>query len=202
MEVNKFGLTGGIGSGKTYVSRLLEKEGFPIFNCDQAARKLMCEDVSLQSELSSLTGTPVITSSGELDKKIIGDYLFASPDHVRQVNALVHPLVRKTFLEWVDVQTSRSDSPKQWVGMECSILFEARFDDLVDFIISVYAPAEVRLQRVEQRDHLTSEQIKRRMARQLPEKDKLERSDFVIQNDGKLPLAPQLKRLKSILQAQ
>lgn len=204
MKVNKFGITGGIGSGKTYVSRLLKKRGFSIFNCDQAARELMLTDVSLQSDLSLLVGRSILTEYGTLDKTAIGNYLFASQEHVKKVDELVHPRVRKAFNAWVQEEEKKYKSPgrsltRQWVGMECSILFEAHFDDLVDFVISVYAPEDIRIKRVEERDGLTPEQVKSRIARQLPEGEKLKRSDFIIRNDGRDRIDTQLDELRSIL---
>lgn len=203
MTVNKFGITGGIGSGKTYVSRLLEQRGFAIFNCDCCAKDLMLNDHSLQEELSVLIGCPVLLEDGSLDKRAIGSYLFSSPEHVQQVNALVHPRVRKAFQKWVHDQERHGKNEdvlsERWVGMECSILFEAHFDDLVDFVISVYAPENVRLKRVEARDGLTAGQVEERIANQLPEGEKLKRSDFIIRNDGNDRIETQLDELRSIL---
>lgn len=203
MTMNKFGITGGIGSGKTYVSHLLARRGFSIFNCDDAARDLMQTDSLLQRDLSALIGRPILTEAGRLDKSVIGSYLFKSPEHIRQVNTLVHPLVRKQFLKWVKEKENKCKGKggltRQWVGLECSILFEAHFDDLVDFVISVYAPEDVRLKRVEQRDGLTKKQVEERIARQLPEGEKLKRSDFIIRNDGNDQLQTQLDELMSIL---
>lgn len=204
MKVNKFGITGGIGSGKTYISLLLEKRGFSIFNCDQTAKNLILKDVSLQADLSALIGRPVVTDAGELDKNVISAYLFSSEEHVKKVNGLVHPRVRKAFLKWVREEEkkrkiSAGNLTRQWVGMECSILFEAHFDDLVDFVISVYAPETVRLKRVEERDGLDAKQVESRIACQLPEGEKLKRSDFIIRNDGGDLIETQLDELRSIL---
>lgn len=207
MAMNKFGITGGIGSGKTYISHLLEKNGFSIFNCDEAARRLMLGDTSLQEELSSLIGAAVLKADGQLDKQLIGNFLFSSPEHVKAVNALVHPRVRQAFGDWaLEKETAiggvvgETDAlPRHWLGMECSILFESGFDDLVDFTISVYAPEAVRLQRVEQRDGLTARQVKARIAQQLPEEEKLKRSDFIFTNDGSSSVESQLLRLESAL---
>lgn len=203
--MNRFGITGGIGSGKTYVSRLLEQRGFSVFNCDTAARHLMLEDKTLQERLSDLLGEPALLATGQLNKKAIGNYLFASPEHVVQVNALVHPLVKDSFMQWVEWQEAHcreAGITGQWVGMECSILFESHFDVLVDVIGCVYAPENIRFQRVMKRDGLTMKQIEERMERQLPEADKLKRSDFVFHNDGREPLEPQLERFVNMLSSQ
>lgn len=208
MEMNKFGITGGIGSGKTYITRLLEQRGFPIFNCDRAAHQLMLEDPALQQELSSLIGAPVITKEGDIDKRVIGEYLFASPEHVQQVNALVHPRVREAFRQWcagqeqqLSLEAAGGDDRerKPWVGMECSILFESHFDDLVDFIACVYAPENIRLERVAQRDGLPRQVVVQRMKRQLPEAEKLKRADFIFYNDGRSSIALQLEKFESAL---
>lgn len=206
--MNRFGITGGIGSGKTYLSRLLEQRGFAIFNCDETARRLMLQDTTLQRDLSDLIGKPAVTPQGELDKQAIGAYLFASPDHIKQVNALVHPRVRTAFREWAERMEERqpadtaSPMARQWIGMECSILFESRFDSLVEFIISVYAPKVVRLKRVTERDGLTPRQVEERMARQWPEREKLRRSDFIFRNDGQHAAETQLQTLEAALHAR
>lgn len=205
--MNKFGITGGIGSGKTYVSHLLEKKGFSIFNCDEVARRLMLDDESLQEALSSLIGASVMTVDGGLDKQLIGNFLFSSSEHVKAVNALVHPRVREAFRRWSLEKASAMNNRREeedalshdWLGMECSILFESGFDDLVDFTISVYAPESFRLQRVEQRDGLTVRQVKARISQQLPEEEKLKRSDFIFFNDGISSIESQLNRLKQAL---
>lgn len=207
MEMNKFGITGGIGSGKTYISHLLEEKGFRIFNCDEVARRLMLENKALQRELSTLIGNSVLKADGQLDKQLIGRFLFASSKHVQAVNALVHPHVRQAFQMWAvgeeQALNERSENvdtlSRQWLGMECSILFESGFDELVDFTISVYAPEEIRLRRVEQRDGLTVQQVKERISRQLPEEEKLKRSDFVFFNDGASSIVSQLYRLEQAL---
>lgn len=208
--MNKFGITGGIGSGKTYVSRLLEQRGFAIFNCDTVARRLMSENSSLQKELSSLIGSPIMTDGGQLDKQVIGAYLFSSPEHINNVNALVHPRVREAFRLWCSQREQQLSSGEdgysdevtcQWIGMECSILFESHFDDLVDFIASVYASEDIRVQRVKQRDGLTRQQVLDRMKRQLPEEEKIKRSDFIFQNGEKCSVESQIEKFVSTLKS-
>lgn len=209
--MNKFGITGGIGSGKTYISHLLEERGFSIFNCDSAARELMLVNTELQEHLSLLIGKPVLTPAGTLDKKAIGTYLFASAENVARVNALVHPLVRDAFRNWVKqrqlsmaAQTGgdpdlEHNPVNKWAGMECSILFEAGFNDLVDVVACVTAPEKVRLERVEKRDGLTPAMVEQRIRQQWPEDEKSRRSDFIFNNDGVHALDSQVSDFINLL---
>ena len=197
--MNKFAITGGIGSGKSYVSKLLEEEGFPIFNCDLAAKHIMQSDQSLQADLQQLIGCPIILENGLLNKKAIGQYLFASENHQEAVNALIHPRVREYFTHWTLQATPYYIKDTPWVGMECALLFESKFNSLVDFIISVYAPESLRIKRVMSRDGLTEEAVRKRIGKQLPEEWKLSHSDFVFHNDVHTELSTQIKTLEEAL---
>ena len=195
MGVNRrFAITGGIGSGKSYVASLLRDLKFPVFDCDTSAKEIMSQNVQLQCRLSKLIGKSVLLPNGTLDKSAIAEYLFRSDDNQFNVNSLVHPLVEEAFELW----TNQFDSQTSWIGMESSILFESGFDVLVDFIITVFAPESLRLNRVVRRDGVTVEQVKERMSRQLSEEKKMERSQFIIYNDGQHDISSQLDNLLNI----
>ncbi len=199
LPMNKFALTGGIGAGKSYVSNLLAAEGFPIFNCDKVAKQLMQTDTTLQENLQQLIGRPVILDNGLLDKQAIGQYLFSSETHQKAVNALIHPRVRKAFTQWTLQVTPYYIKDTPWVGMECALLFESKFDSLVDFTISVSAPESLRIERVMQRDGLTEEAVRQRIGKQIPEEWKRTHSDFVFHNNYHADLSSQIKELKDAL---
>ena len=100
------GITGGIGSGKSYISSLLrEQMNVPVYDCDTEAKRLICEDDTIRQKLTELAGASVY-KNGELQKNVLADYLFASQQHVQQVNAIVHPAVRKDIGKWVKQQDS------------------------------------------------------------------------------------------------
>lgn len=192
----KIGITGGIGSGKSYVSRLLtEHYGIPVYNTDSEAKRLMLSDEGIRRRLTALLGKEVYKSDGTLNKPLLANYLFADSCHAGQINAIVHPQVKADFLKWADRQTGC-----EIVALESAILFESGFDNIVDKVVMVYAPVELRIRRVMLRDSTTEEKIRQRIVAQMDDKAKQERSDFIIFNDGSRPLNLQLDDLQETLE--
>jgi dephospho-CoA kinase len=185
----KMAITGGIGSGKSYVSRLLAQRGIPVYIADDEAKRLTATDPLIRSRLQALVGEEVYYADGRLNRALLAGYLFASAGHVQAVNAIIHPRVREDFAEWA----LRQQAPV--VGLESAILYEAGFADTVDAVVMVYAPRELRLQRAMQRDGATREQIERRMAAQMSDDEKRRRARYVVVNDGTEPLESQLDDL-------
>ena len=186
--MTRIGITGGIGSGKTYVCQLLKQRGIPVYHCDDEAKRLMTESTVIRREMCKLIGKDAYKGQ-ELNKPIIAQYLFASDDHAKCINTIVHPVVRQDFLQW----TKQQDCPI--VAQECALLFESGFQDTVDFTIEVYAPQPLRIQRATQRDQVAPEHILARMAQQMDEEEKRQRADFCILNDGTTDLDGQLDLL-------
>lgn len=182
----KIGITGGIGSGKSYVCRLLETRGIPVFSCDDTARREMTANESLQSELRRLVSPHVYFSDGSLNKPVVRGFLQSSPDNAARLDEVVHPYVRKRWQEWASAQDS------EIVAMECALLFEAQFDNEVDSTVLVSAACDVRVSRVMKRDGVDAETVKRWMEMQMPEEEKRERADFIILNDGTQDLERQI----------
>lgn len=192
----KIGITGGIGSGKSYVSRLLtEHYGIPVYNTDSEAKRLMLSDEGIRRRLTALLGKEVYKSDGTLNKPLLANYLFADSCHAGQINAIVHPQVKADFLKWADLQTGC-----EIVALESAILFESGFDNIVDKVVMVYAPVELRIRRVMLRDGTTEEKIRQRIVAQMDDKAKQDRSDFIIFNDGNRPLNLQLDDLQETLE--
>lgn len=192
----KIGITGGIGSGKSYVSRLLAKHyGIPVYNTDSEAKRLMLSDEGIRRRLTALLGKEVYKSDGTLNKPLLANYLFADSCHAGQINAIVHPQVKADFLKWADLQTGC-----EIVALESAILFESGFDNIVDKVVMVYAPVELRIRRVMLRDGTTEEKIRQRIVAQMDDKAKQDRSDFIIFNDGSRPLNLQLDDLQETLE--
>ena len=185
----RIGITGGIGSGKTYVCQLLQQRGIPIYHCDDEAKRLMTESPVIRRRITQLLGADAYTPSG-LNKPLIARYLFADQRHAERINRIVHPVVRQGFIQWTEQQ---QDAPI--VVQECALLFESGFQDTVDVTVEVYAPLHLRLQRAVQRDQATPEQIQARMAQQMDEEEKRQRADFCILNDGTTDLDAQLDQL-------
>ena len=182
-------ITGGIGSGKSYVCKQLEAMGVPIYDADSQAKQLMLTDPVIKEQLVALLGEDVY-EHGQLNKKMLAEYLFAEASHADLINGIVHPRVKHHFLMWL-----QSNADKEIAGMECAILFESGFDQVVDKVVMVTAPEPLRLERAMKRDAATQQQIKARMNMQMPDAEKERRSHFSICNDGKMPVEPQIAAL-------
>lgn len=177
-------ITGGIGAGKSYVCRLLEKRGINVYDCDAAAKRLMRTSTPLQQQLQELIGNDVYRD-GSLQKSVLAQFLLASEENKQAVNNIVHPAVAKDF----------EDSDYTW--LESAILFDSRFNERThfDYIICVTAPLEVRITRIMQRDNISREKTLEWINRQLPQEEVVRMSNFEIVNDGLQPLTPQVNRL-------
>ncbi len=189
----KIGITGGIGSGKSYVCSKLHELGIPIYNCDDEAKRLMTESLAIRQGLTTLLGNNAYSLSDDgqwmLNKQLIAQYLFAKKENAEKINSIVHPAVKADFLLWAQKQDSSI------IAQECAILFESGFEDTVDYTIEVFAPHSVRLQRAMARDNATSQQIEARMAMQMPEEEKRQRADFCIVNDGEADVQSQIEAM-------
>jgi len=168
----KIGITGGIGSGKSYVCKKLEARGIQVYDCDSAAKRLIRTSPEIHERLTALIGPEAYDSKGSLNKGAVAKFLLASEENAKAIDAIVHPAVFRDFEE----------SGLQW--MESAILYESGAYRLVDKSIVVTAPEEVRIQRVMQRDGISREKVLEWMGRQLPQDEVRQRADFEIVNDG------------------
>ena len=182
----KIAVTGGIGSGKSYVSHLLEDMHIPVYNADNEAKRLTVSDGGISEKLIALLGREVY-KDGVLNKPLLASYLFSDPTHVLQINSIIHPRVREDFAAWVERQENC-----EIVGMESAILYEAGFENTVDAVMMVYAPVDLRVQRAMYRDGASEEQVRARIAAQMDDEEKRRRADFTVVNDGVQLLIPQL----------
>lgn len=189
----RIGITGGIGSGKSVVSRLMRLLDVPVYISDEESKRLVATDEAIRKELTSLLG-PEVYAGGSLNKPFLAAYLFSDESHAARVNAIIHPKVKDDFRQWVK---RHKDSPV--VAMESAILIEAGFTDVVDRVVSVYAPKEVRLRRAMLRDEVSREAVESRMGHQMDDERKRDLADYVITNDGESPLIPQVLSLLASL---
>lgn len=171
----KTGITGGIGSGKSYVCRLLALRGIEVYDCDAAAKRLMHTSPDIQKMLTELIGST--------EKADIAQFLLQDEANAKAIDAIVHPAVFRDFEE----------SGIEW--MESAIMYESGIYQLVDRVIVVTAPDELRIQRVMQRDGISREKVLQWMARQWPQEEVRQRADFEIVNDGVASLNEQLEEL-------
>ena len=171
------GITGGIGSGKSYVSTIIrEKFGIPVYDCDKEAKRLTASDAEIRRKLIQLVG-PETFNGEELVRQHLADFLFGSEENARKVNAIIHPAVLRDFKQWARKQQ------QPIVAMESAILFESGFNKSVDRVLFVDAPEEVRLRRAMQRDSATEQQISARMKMQQPELHR-QQADYVVHNSS------------------
>ena len=177
----KIGITGGIGSGKSYVCKRLAKHGIEVYDCDAAAKRLIRTSPDLQQQIVRLVGS--------LDKAAMSRFLLASESNQQAMNAIVHPAVFRDF----------EQSGMQW--MESAILFESGADTLVNKTVAVTAPQEVRIQRVIERDGITREKALQWMARQWSQADVMARADYIIVNDGVTDIDEQIESLLEKIKA-
>ena len=169
------GITGGIGSGKSYVSNLLrQKFDIPVYDCDAEAKRLTATDEEIRRKLIQLVG-PEVFDGQELNRKRLADYHFADPEHASKVNAIIHPMVLEDFRLWANRQ------PESIVALESAILYESGFNEYVDYVLFVDAPEEIRLKRAMQRDTAPEEKIRARMQMQHPELHR-KQADIIIDN--------------------
>ena len=191
----KIGITGGIGSGKSYVCNLLKQRGLPVYNCDDEAKRLMTESPIIRHQLTALIGENAYRNN-ELNKPVIAEYLFANAENAEKVNGIVHPVVKQDFENWTKEQTTPI------VVQECALLFESGFSDTVDVTVEIYAPKEIRLERAMKRDNATQQQVEARMASQMDEEEKRAQANYCIINDGKADLNAQIEELFTQLNNQ
>ena len=189
----KIGITGGIGSGKSVVSRLLEIMGIPVYISDIEAKRITQTDPVIRRGLCDLVGQDVF-QGGELNRSLLASYMFGHQEHVRKVNEIIHPQVKEDFRQWA----ARLKS-ELLVGMESAILVEAGFKDEVDFLVMIYAPLEVRVERAVKRDCSSRELVMKRIEAQMSDEVKRSHADFVIVNDDETPVIPQVLELISLL---
>ena len=188
----KIGITGGIGSGKTVVSHLLEIMGIPVYISDVEAKRVTHTDDVIRRELTFLLGEEIFLE-GILNRSLLASYLFSHAEHAKVVNGIIHPRVKDDFRQWV----SRVDVAL--VGIESAILIESGFRDEVDFVVMIYAPLEIRIDRAIKRDQSSRELVMKRIEAQMSDELKREQADFVIVNDGETPLIPQVLELITLL---
>ena len=184
------GVTGGIGSGKSYVCSILAQHGAPIFYADDAAKQIMRTHSAVQEELCTLLGSEVYDAEGHLVKSVVAAYLCQGEAHSQRVNAIVHPRVEEAWREFV---AQHADAPI--IYMECALLFEVGWQRLVDKSLLVTCPEEERIARIMERDHIDHTTALKWMALQMPETEKQQLADIAIVNDGKADVAAQLRTL-------
>jgi len=188
----KVGVTGGIGSGKSTVCQVFRTLGIPVFNADDAAKWLMEHDVKLVSDIKALFGAAAY-ENGKLNRPFIASVAFNDREKLQALNALTHPATIAYGKHWMEQQTT------PYAIKEAALFFESGSDKEVDIMVGVYAPKEVRIARAMKRDHISREQVLERLSKQMNEEEKMSRCRYVITNDDKKAVIPQVLELHQTL---
>lgn len=198
----RIGITGGIGTGKSAACRLFaERHGIPVYSADDRAKWLMQHHLPLVQALKAAFGEESYLPDGTLNRNHLAKTVFGNPEQLARLNALVHPAVLEDGSEWMR-QQAQAGAP--YALKEAALLIESSSFRLLDKLIVVTAPLELRLHRAMLRDGVDEATVRARMAHQLPEEEKIKHADFVLDNGGSLEeLAAQVDALHGqLLQLQ
>ena len=189
----RLAVIGGIGSGKSVVSRMLEVMGVPVYDCDSRAKELMVKDAFIVKEMKRMFGDECYDADGALDRKYVASRIFVDEKNTKRVNALVHPVVKDDFCSWVQ----RQDAPV--VAVETALLYESGMVDVVDKVLVVWTDKETAITRTMRRSGMTREQVHNRMAKQMATDDLLLLSDYSLYNGGGNAVMPDVVALLETL---
>lgn len=186
------GITGGIGSGKSTICRVLNKMGYPVFYSDQIGRELLKENDVLKSEIREFFGEDIF-EGGEIVRARLGAIVFKDKEKLNHLNSLVHPRIREAFYTWVNNQKSKI------VFKESAILFESK-DTTCDVVCSVVTHIEERIERVMKRDSVSREDVLSRINHQMSDEERIRLSDYIIDNNSDSLIIPQILKLVSSIE--
>ena len=190
--MKKIGITGNIGSGKSYVCKMFENLGIPVFYSDDETKKLYLIP-SVKELIINRFGKEVYFEDGTLNRKLLSYHLFKNDEAMKYIESVLYPALNQHFDEWCEQQTT------PYVLYESAILFEKKYERFFDKIIFVSASEDIRLQRVMKRDDCSEENVRSRMRLQLSEENKISKADFVIYNDGIKAVEPQVEAINKLL---
>lgn len=193
--MKRVGLTGGIGSGKSTVAHIFKVLGIPVYNADNASKRLMNEDDELKNKIKQAFGKEAY-SKGELNRKYLSDLVFNDYEKIHLLNSLVHPATIKDALQWMQMQQA------PYVIKEAALIFESGSHKDLDFVIGVKSPPELSIKRAMIRDNISEEAVKARMNKQMDEEEKIRLCNYVIINDERQMLIPQVLVLHEKLMSQ
>jgi len=184
--MQKIGLTGNIGSGKSLICRMFSILGIPVFHADSVAKKLLYEE-SIKQQIVGLFGKEILGPDDEIDRKALAKIVFGNGEALQELNGIIHPQVKKSQQNWFDQNKSC-----RYVIHEAAILFESGFYRDFDKTIVVVAPEQLLVERVIKRDGISKEAVLQRLKNQWDQNDKVKLADFVINNDGLQLVIPQV----------
>ncbi len=186
--MQRIGLTGGLGSGKSTIAGIFQVLGIPVYYADAAAKKLMNTEKTLKSKITNAFGEAAYLK-GELDTGYLAAAVFNDKNKLDLLNSIVHPATIKDAECWIQKQTS------PYIIKEAALLFESGSNKYLNYVIGVSAPLELRIQRAITRDNVSREQVMQRVNKQMNDHEKLSLCDYVIINDEENLLLPQVLKL-------
>lgn len=191
--MRRIGITGGIGSGKSIVSRVFAALGAPVYDSDSRAKWVMANDLVLREQLQAAFGAETYDGTGQLNRPYLAQVAFNDATQLARLNALVHPRVGEDFATWTAAQAAAG---RAYIIKEAALLYESGAYRTLDAIITVFAPPEVRTRRVQGRDaHRSAAEVQAIMDKQLSEEEKMQRADYVVYNDDSQLVLPQVLAL-------
>lgn len=188
----KVAITGGIGSGKSTICKIIETLGYPVYYSDIRAKELINSSSTIINALKNLFGEDIYLNK-QINKAKLASIIFASKEDLKKVNSIVHPEVEKDFNKWTSLQR------KNIVFKESAIIFESKQEKLFDYIICIIADTEIRIERVLNRENINSEAVLQRIDNQLAQDYIAGLSDFVIDNSEKISILSQINSILSSL---
>lgn len=192
----KLAITGGIGSGKSVVSHIIQIMGIPVYDCDSRAKELMVVDKELVKGLTRMFGEECYNTDGSLNRPFLAARIFTDDDNIKRVNALVHPAVIRDFKEWAN------NSNSEVVAVESAVLYESGLVDCVDKVLVVWSDKETAVKRTMQRSGMSRDQVLSRMQKQISSDELLLLADYSIYNDSEEPLLPAVESLLNEIRAE
>lgn len=174
-------ITGGIGSGKSIVSSIIESQGYCVLKSDSIAKKIMLEDNEVKQEIIKYFGTQSYINN-QLNTEYLSEKVFSSKENLEKINSIVHPKTIKKTLELAEKEFQKS----KYVFVESALIYEAKIEKYFDYIILIYSDEQSRIRRVMERDKIPEDKIRQRMNFQIPDEKKKARADFVIENNHDL----------------
>lgn len=182
----KIGITGGIGVGKSVVTKIFKVLGIPTYDADKEAKDIMIKNDAVRDALISAFGSEVYFEDGSLNREWLGKRVFSNSVELKKLNAIVHPAVIQDADDWANSQTST------YSVKEAALLFESGSYKKLDINILVVSPLELRIKRVMERDRVDREEVLRRISKQMPEEEKQKLADYLIYNDDEHSLIDQV----------
>lgn len=184
----RIGITGGIGSGKSTVARIFQVLGIPVYIADDAAKRLMNDDVALKENIIEAFGKEAY-STGILNRKFLAAQIFNNPKKIELLNSLVHPVTIRDAAAWMQKQNA------PYLIKEAALIFESGSNQFLDKVIGVKSPLKLRVERTMKRNNLTAKEVEARIKWQMDEEEKLALCDYIIVNDEQQMLIPQVLSL-------